>query len=88
MAWQWRALGAVVNGRSGSFSVQPITALPPRTRMVMFGQVVELIAVEADRHAAFPRARLVTIRPDAGGDPVAVLVPADFAPMVLPCRRR
>ncbi|HEU4426493.1 MAG TPA: hypothetical protein VFR67_28465 [Pilimelia sp.] len=60
-----------------------MTALPPGTYLVMFGGAVELVAVDPNPCPAFPRARLLTIRPAEGGLPMSVLVPADFVPVVL-----
>jgi hypothetical protein len=86
MARQRRTLAAIVSGTALSNApVRPITALPPGTLLVMFGGLAELVAVDHDPYRAFPGGRLITIRPAAGGEPVSVLVPADFEPVALQC---
>lgn len=65
-----------------------ITVLPPGTLLMMFGAVVELLAVDPVPHPHFPRGRMITVRPATGGKRVSVLVPADFAPITVRCRDR
>jgi hypothetical protein len=80
-------LAAIVSGTALSNApVRPITVLPPGTLLVMFGGLAELVAVDHDPFREFPGGRLITIRPAAGGEPVSVLVPADFEPVALQCR--
>jgi hypothetical protein len=61
-----------------------VTRVPPGSWLVMFGGAAELVAVDREPCAAFPGARLLTIRPAAGGQEMSVLVPANFEPLVLP----
>jgi hypothetical protein len=63
---------------------QLITTVQPGSWLVMFGGVAELVRVNCEACPGFPNARLLTIRPAAGGPEMTVLVPADFTPLVLP----
>jgi hypothetical protein len=86
LAGQRRTLGSDVNVTGLPVMAEsPITGWLPGTRFMIFGGVAELIAVEHDPLPAFPHARLITVRPGAGGAPIFILVPADFEPLVLPC---
>jgi len=63
---------------------EPVTCLLPGTRLMIFGGVAELVAVDPHPHSAFPGGRMITIRPTNGGEAIGTLVPADFEPVTLP----
>src|SRR5262245_57352037 len=74
----------VMTATSTSTGSRPVTMVPPGSLLVMFGGAAELVAVDHEPCPGFPHARRLTIRPVAGGEEMSVLVPSDFAPLVLP----
>jgi hypothetical protein len=58
-----------------------VDALRPGSRILIFGGVADLLGV--DLVATFPTARLIHIRALSDGKDFAVMVPADFCPLVV-----